>query len=229
MRVLAAEGCEVIVPREQECCGALALHAGLERQAAACARRLIDVFERAGVDTVVINAAGCGSAMKSYGALLGDDPEYAHRAEAFAAKCVDVSELLAELEPRAARHHLPLRVAYHDACHLRHAQRMELPPRRLLQSIPQLEVREIAEADICCGSAGIYNLVQPGAAGELRDRKTRHVIQTGADLVVSSNPGCLLQISNGLEDAGHPIPAVHLVEIVDASISGVQPWTRNGA
>ena len=228
-RVLAAEGCEVIAPSEQGCCGALAMHAGLEPQAAACARRLIDVFERTGVDTIVVNAAGCGSALKSYGALLRDDPAYAQRAEAFAAKCVDVSELLAELEPRAPRHPLPLRVAYHDACHLQHAQRVRLPPRRVLRSIPQLEVCEIAEAEICCGSAGIYNLVQPEAATELRDRKTRHILQTGADLVVSSNPGCLLQISNGLEDAGHPIPAVHLVELVDASVSGVQPWTKKGA
>lgn len=166
--------------------------------------------------------------MKSYGALLRDDPEYAQRAEAFAAKCIDVSELLADLEPRATRHPLPLRVAYHDACHLQHVQRVRLPPRRVLQSIPQLEICEIVEPEICCGSAGIYNLVQPEAATELRDRKTRHVLQVGADLVVSSNPGCLLQIANGLEDSGHVIPVVHLIELVDASIRGVQPWEKFG-
>lgn len=223
VRVLAAEGCDVVIPGEQGCCGALAMHAGEEGQAMADARRLIDVFEQAGVETIVVNAAGCGSAMKSYGDLLRDDPEYADRAKAFAARSVDLSELLADLEPRAPRHPLPLRVAYHDACHLQHAQRVRQQPRRLLQSIPDLELREIAEPEICCGSAGIFNLLQPKAATELRDRKTRHLLETGADLVVSSNPGCLLQISTGLEDAGHPMPTLHLVELLDASIRGTQP------
>src|SRR5207249_2591633 len=128
------------------------------------ARRLIDVFDRAGVDTIVVNAAGCGSALKSYGALLRDDPEYAQRANAFAARCVDVSELLAELEPQAPRHPLPLRVAYHDACHLQHAQRVRQAPREVLQTIPGVERRDPAEAEICCGSAGIYNLLEPETA-----------------------------------------------------------------
>ena len=225
-RVLAAEGCDVIIPAEQGCCGALSMHAGEEREAAAAARRLIDVFERAGVDTVVINAAGCGSAMKEYAHLLRDDPEYADRARTFAAKCRDVSEVLVELEPQASRHRLPIRVAYHDACHLQHAQGVRLPPRRLLQAIPGLEVREIAESEICCGSAGIYNLLQPEAAGQLRDRKVRHILRTEADLIVSSNPGCILQISDGLAQAGQPVPIVHLIELLDASISGVPRWTR---
>ena len=214
-RVLSAEGCEVVVPQDQGCCGALALHSGLERDAMAAARKTIDVFERADVDQIVINAAGCGSAMKEYGYLLRDDADYAERAQRFAAKCVDVSELLADLEPRARRHPLPMKVAYHDACHLQHAQRVKAAPRRVLQTIPGLEVREIPESDICCGSAGIFNMLEPGPATALRDRKVRNILATGADVVVSGNPGCSMQIQSGL-DGG--IPSRHFIEIVDASI-----------
>ncbi len=217
-RVLAAEGCEVIVPQAQECCGALAEHAGEEEMAKASARRLIDVFDAAGVDTIVINAAGCGSAMKRYGHLLRDDPAYKARAEAFAAKCRDVSELLVEMEPRAPRGPVALKAAYHDACHLQHAQGVRAQPRKLLQQIPGVEVKEIAEAEICCGSAGIYNLLEPEAAADLRTRKVNNVAKTGADVVVSGNPGCLLQIAAGLEAAGHPLPVLHLVEVIDRSI-----------
>lgn len=218
-RVLAAEGCDVEIPADQGCCGALMLHAGRDDEAAAAARRLIDAFERANVDQIVINAAGCGSAMKGYGDLLRDDPAYADRARAFASKCVDVSELLAALEPQAIRHPLPIRVAYHGACHLHHAQGVSQPPRDVLRSIPGLELREIDEADVCCGSAGIYNLLEPDTAAQLRDRKVRHLLETDADVVVSGNPGCLMQIASGLEAAGRSMPAVHLVELLDASIS----------
>ena len=218
-RVLAAEGCDVEIPREQGCCGALMLHAGRDEDARTAARRLIDAFERTGVDHIVINAAGCGSAMKSYGELLRDDPAYADRAHAFASKCVDVSELLADLEPRATRHPLPMRVAYHDACHLQHAQRVRQPPRDVLSTIPGIELREIAESDICCGSAGIYNLLEPATADQLRDRKVQSVLATEADALVSSNPGCLMQIACGLEAAGRPIPTLHLVELLDRSIT----------
>ncbi len=227
-RVLAAEGCEVIAPPEQGCCGALMVHAGQEADALTLARRLIDTFEPLNVDTIVINAAGCGSNMKEYGHLLRDDPAYADRAKAFAAKCKDIAEVLADLEPRAPRHPLPLRVAYHDACHLQHAQGVRAQPRKVLGTIPELEVLEIGESAICCGSAGIYNLVEPQPAQELGDRKVQHVIATGADLLATSNPGCLLQIQNGLRRAGHPLPAVHPVELVDASIRGVLPAAWRG-
>ena len=222
IRVLAAEGCEVVIPRSQGCCGALMLHSGLETDAAQMARRFIDAFEAeaAEVDTIVINAAGCGSTLKSYGHLLRDDPVYAERARALAGKCKDISELLDELEPRAPRHPVPLRVAYHDACHLQHAQGVSAEPRRVLGTIPELELCEIPEAGICCGSAGVYNLVEPDTAAELGDRKARHILTTGAEAVVSSNPGCLLQISSRLEQAGKPIRTFHLVELVDASITG---------
>ena len=221
-RVLAAEGCEVFIPREQACCGALLIHAGQEEQALEMARRLIDVFEHTEVDTIVVNAAGCGSNLKDYGYLLRQDPAYAERAKAFSAKCKDISEVLAELEPRAPRHPLPLRVAYHDACHLQHAQGVRAQPRQVLKTIPQLEVLEVPDSAICCGSAGIYNLVEPVPAQELGDRKVLNCLSTGADLVVSSNPGCLLQISAGLQRAGRAMPVLHMIELVDASIRGTQ-------
>ncbi len=224
-RVLAAEGCEVVIPPAQGCCGALMLHSGLEDEAAAMARRFIDVFEPvlAEVDAIVINAAGCGSTLKEYGHLLRDDPAYAGRAAALAAKCRDVSEVLADLEPRAPRHPLRMRVAYHDACHLQHAQGVRAEPRQVLAAIPELEVREVPEGGLCCGSAGIYNLVEPEAAGELGRRKARNVLGTGAEAVVSSNPGCLLQIASTLEGEGRSLPTMHLVELVDASIRGRPP------
>ncbi len=218
-RVLTAEGCEVVIPQAQGCCGALAEHAGEEEDARTAARRLIDAFEHADVDTIVVNAAGCGSAMKRYGHLLSNDSVYASRARSFAAKCRDISEVLAELEPRARRGVVPLRVAYHDACHLQHAQGVRAQPRRLLQQIPGVEVREIAESEICCGSAGIYNMLQPEAANDLRDRKAQNILNTGAEVVVSSNPGCLLQIATGLEAAGRPLRIMHLVEVIDRSIN----------
>ena len=220
-RVLAAEGCQVLVPAAQPCCGALPVHVGEERQALRLARQTIDVFEKAQVDAVIINAAGCGSNVKEYGHLLRDDTEYAARAKAFAAKCRDVSEFLAELEPRASRHPLRLRVAYHDACHLQHAQGIRTQPRTVLGRIPQLELLEISESAICCGSAGIYNLVQPEAAAELGDRKVSHILTLNADILVSGNPGCLLQLQSALARAGQKLPVRHIVELLDASIRGV--------
>jgi len=219
VRVLSAEGCDVVMPPEQACCGALMLHSGRDTEAAQSARRLIDAFERSDVEQIVVNAAGCGSAMKTYGDLLRDDPQYAERAKAFASKCVDVSELLAELEPRTERHPFRLRVAYHDACHLRHAQRVVSAPRRVLESIPGVSVHDVAEPDVCCGSAGIYNMLEPEAANQLRDRKVAQLRAVNPDVVVSGNPGCLMQIASGLDKAGHRVRTMHLVELLDASIS----------
>ena len=230
VRVLTAEGCEVVIPQSQQCCGALAEHAGEEVDAMASAKRLIDAFEKADVETIVVNAAGCGSAMKRYGHLLRNDVEYAERTRAFAGKCRDISEVLTELEPRAPRGEVKMRIAYHDACHLQHAQGVRAQPRRLLQAIPGVDVREIGESEICCGSAGIYNLLEPEAASELRDRKVQHIIRTEADVIVSGNPGCLLQIATGLQAAGRPVRIMHLIEVLDKSIaqgrvdrSGPQP------
>jgi len=222
-RVLATEGCEVVAPAEQPCCGALLLHAGEEDAAAELARQTIDVFERASVDTVVINAAGCGSSMKEYGYILRDDPRYAERARRFSAQCMDICEFLEQLGPRATRHPLPLRVAYQDACHLQHAQGVRSQPRSLLGAVPGLSVEEIPEAAICCGSAGIYNLVQPETAAALGDRKGQLIASLGADVVATGNPGCLLQLTAALARSGKNIPVVHTIQLLDASLRGDQP------
>ncbi|MGC1461294.1 MAG: glycolate oxidase subunit GlcF [Terracidiphilus sp.] len=221
-RVLAAEGCEVVVPREQGCCGALMVHSGLEEEAIVLAKKMIAVFEAAQVDAIVINSAGCGSSMKEYGHLLRNDPAWAARARAFAAKCRDISEVLCDLEPQAPRHPLKMRVAYHDACHLQHAQGVQAQPRKLLGGIPDLEVAEIPEGSLCCGSAGVYNLLQSETANQLGDRKVENLLTTGAEAVLSANPGCLLQLMNGLHRRGlKAMPAFHMVELLDASIRGI--------
>jgi len=219
-RVLAAEGCDVVVPGRQGCCGALALHAGRRRDGQALAREMIATFERAGVDEIVVNAAGCGSAMKEYGDLLADDPAWASRARAFSARVRDVSELLAELgPPRAPRASMPMRVAYQDACHLAHAQGIRQPPRDLLASIPGVTVVPIAEPELCCGSAGIYNLVQPGPARDLGDRKFAAIREARPDVVASANPGCMIQIAAAGTRHGTPIRVVHPVALVAEAIA----------
>ena len=222
-RVLASEGCEVVIPKDQGCCGALMVHAGEEQKALEYARRMIDTFERAQVDAIAINAAGCGSNMKDYAILLQEDPKYAERARACSAKCFDISEILTRLEPRAPRHRLPLKVAYHDACHLQHAQNVRLQPRALLKSIPDLEIVEVAEAALCCGSAGIYNLVRPEPAKELGRRKVRNLLALSPDVVAAGNPGCVLQLRSELKLAGKPLPVLHTVELLDAAIQGIAP------
>jgi glycolate oxidase iron-sulfur subunit len=229
-RVLAADGFEVVAPRRQACCGALAVHAGRLEDGLARARRLIAVFEAAGVDVVVTNAAGCGSNLKDYVHLLADDPEWAERAERFSAKVRDVSEVLAEAGARAERHPLATRVAFQDSCHLLHAQRVQSAPRTALSAIPGLELAEPAEQELCCGSAGIYNVVQPEAARSLGERKAGHVLAAQPDVYASANPGCLIQVTAALRRAGRPLPAFHPVELVDASIRGVAPdeLLRNG-
>ncbi|GAA2303530.1 heterodisulfide reductase-related iron-sulfur binding cluster [Nonomuraea roseoviolacea subsp. roseoviolacea] len=211
-RVLALEGCDVVVPPGQGCCGALSVHSGRAEQARRLARRTVRVFERAGVDTVVVNAAGCGSSMKEYGELLGAEPAFRVR---------DLSEFLAELGPVATRHPLPLVAAYHDACHLAHAQGVRAQPRALLAGIPELELREVPEAAICCGSAGTYNIFQPEAARDLGDRKAKGVASTGAELLVSANPGCTMQIAAAMRRAGAAIRVAHTAEVLDASLRGV--------
>jgi glycolate oxidase iron-sulfur subunit len=239
VRVLAAEGCAVLAPRDQQCCGALELHAGREDDALGRARKLIARFESLGVDHVVANVAGCGSSMKDYGHLLADDPAWAERAKAFSAKVRDVHEVLADLGPRAERHPIRARVAYHDACHLGHAQGVRAQPRAVLRSIPELEVVDIPEAALCCGSAGIYNMVMPEPASELGARKAANIRAVAPDVVVTANPGCLLQIGKhlaapamdgdtpdgraqrGTEPDRAGLPLLHPVQLLDASIRGV--------
>ncbi len=220
-RVLAAEGCDVIIPRGQGCCGALSQHMGREDEAISFARVLIERFDAAGVDHVVVNAAGCGSAMKEYAHLLREDPHYAQRAQSFVDRTRDVSELLVELGPVAPRHPLDVTIAYHDACHLGHAQGIRSQPRELLRAIPGLTLTEIAEADLCCGSAGVYNLLNPEPATELGDRKARNVLATGASVLVTANPGCLMQIAASTRRLGKHVALAHTVTVLDASIRGV--------
>jgi glycolate oxidase iron-sulfur subunit len=219
--VLAAEGCAVEAPAAQGCCGALALHAGNIDQARGLARHNIEVFEKSGVDRIVVNAAGCGSSMKEYGELLHDDPAWAGRARAFSAKVRDVSEVLMEIgEPRAKRHPIKARVVYHDACHLAHAQGVRAQPRSLLAAIPGIELVSPAEAEICCGSAGIYNLVQPEPAAQLGERKARHIAALKPDIIATGNPGCILQIAAAGRRLGYDWKIVHPIELIDRSIKG---------
>jgi glycolate oxidase iron-sulfur subunit len=214
VRVLAAEGWEVHAPRRPRCCGALQLHTGVEDEARKLARATIDAYED--FEHIVVNVAGCGSAMKEYGYLFEGD----ERAEAFSAKVRDVHEFLAESEPRAERHPLPLKVAYHDACHLAHAQQVRTQPRVLLRGIPDLELVEPAEWELCCGSAGIYNLVQPEAAAKLGARKAANLAATGADAIAAANPGCAIQIAAHSE---REVPIYHPMTLLDHSIQGSRP------
>jgi glycolate oxidase iron-sulfur subunit len=218
VRVLAAEGFEVHAPRLPRCCGALLMHAGYEPEAIHLARKTIAAFEDC--DIVVVNAAGCGSAMKEYVHLLEHDPAWSDRARRFSAKVRDVSELLAEEPAVAKRHPVPLRLAYHDACHLAHAQGVRSQPRALLREVPDLELLEPSDWEICCGSAGLYNILEPEAADQLGRRKAENLLATGAEAIAAGNPGCVLQIATHLEALGRPLPVYHPMQVLDASITG---------
>jgi glycolate oxidase iron-sulfur subunit len=243
-RVLAAEGCDVIIPRSQGCCGALSLHSGRVAEAAQFARQTIEAFEAAGVDVIVVNSAGCGSAMKEYERLFaglaadsGEDEaeagaspalpgqveaaSWAARAALLSSRVRDLTEFLDSLDPVATRRPVPVLAAYHDACHLGHAQRITAQPRSLLRAIPGLELVELRDAGVCCGSSGVYNLLQPDAAAALGSRKADSVAASGASLLISANPGCTLQISAALAAQGVTIRTAHIAEILDASINGV--------
>ncbi|CAN7697824.1 heterodisulfide reductase-related iron-sulfur binding cluster [Mycolicibacterium frederiksbergense] len=219
-RVLLAEGCEIVVPK-QGCCGALSVHAGREEEGLDRARKMIASFEGLEVDDIVVNVAGCGSTLKEYGKLLAADPEFASRAVEFSDKVRDISEVLAALEPQAPRHPIAARIAYHDACHLAHGQQIRKQPRDVLGTIPDLELLEVPESELCCGSAGTYNMVQPEAGEELGNRKAANILGLRPDAVTTGNPGCLLQIARYLDG----VPLFHPIELIDASIRGVNPLT----
>ena len=216
-RVLSENGYDVVVPREQGCCGSLLVHEGERERAKALARKTIEVFERAGVDVVVVNAAGCGSVMKEYWELLHTDPAYAQRAEAFSKKVRDVSQILAQVPLNGRLRPLSLTVTYHDACHLAHGQRVRQEPRTILKAIPGLQFVELGESDVCCGSAGVYNLLYPDLAQQFLDRKIERIKETGAAVVVSGNPGCSLQIEKGLKERGLNIRVLLPVELLESS------------
>ena len=218
--VLSAEGFHVELPRAPGCCGALELHAGA-RNATKRAKQTIEALE--GYDTIVANAAGCGSGMKDYPHLLRNEPAWSDRAAAFARKVRDVHELLDEMPGAAARHPVPLRAVYHDACHLAHAQSVRVQPRRLLSTVPGVELLEPEGWELCCGSAGVYNLLEPRAAEELGRRKARALLDTGADVVVAANPGCALQIATHTRELGRELRVLHPMEVLRASIEGQMP------
>jgi glycolate oxidase iron-sulfur subunit len=219
-RVLAKNGYDVVVPDDQGCCGALNAHGGDHARALAMARRTIADFEAARVDAVVVNTSGCGAHMKAYGALLADDAAWAARAARFAATVRDVSELLAQSPLRGPLRSVPMTVTYHDPCHVVHGQKLRNEPRQLLAQVPGLTLVPLPESDWCCGSAGIYNLTQPEMAARLLARKVGHVESTGAQAVVTANPGCILQIQQGLRARGREVAVLHLVEILDRAYGG---------
>jgi glycolate oxidase iron-sulfur subunit len=217
-RILTRQGIAVIDAPAQTCCGALHAHAGEREDARALARRNIAAFEDADVDAIVVDAAGCGAHLKAYAALLASDAAWAARAIAFAAKVRDVNEYLAEVAgERLGR--LDLHATYQDACHLAHAQGIRKQPRDLLSRVHGLELLEMADADVCCGSAGSYNLTQPEYSDRLLARKVDAILATGAGAVISANPGCMLQIESGLRARGSKIPVLHVVEVLDRAMS----------
>ncbi len=223
VRVLTANGCEVVIPKSQGCCAALPEHQGQTNQAHTLAKQMIDSFAETGVDAIIINAAGCGHTLKEYGHILKDDPEYAERAKVFAAKVKDVQEFLAEVGLTAPLYPLTdgeLTLVYQDACHLLHGQKISQQPRHLLQQIPGVKLREPIDAALCCGSAGVYNMLQPEVADELGQQKAENLLNTGAQLIASANPGCSLQILKHLKFKGESIPLKHPMELLDCSIRG---------
>jgi glycolate dehydrogenase iron-sulfur subunit len=219
VRVLAANGCDVIVPPKQGCCGALHVHGGFADEARQLARQMMDVFERENFDALIVNSAGCGSTMKEYAELFPQGVD-ATRAKAFREKVMDVSEFLAKLGLRPITKERRARVAYHDACHLAHGQGIRAQPRALLAAIPGLELVPVAESDWCCGSAGIYNFMQPHLATQLQSRKVANLLAARPDLIVTGNPGCHMWILAGLKASGKEIPVKHTVEVLDEAYAG---------
>jgi glycolate oxidase iron-sulfur subunit len=218
-RVLARNGCDVLAPPGQGCCGALNAHGGDHARAVAMAKRTIETFEAAGADAVIVNTSGCGAHMKAFGALLADEPAWAERAARFARTVQDLAEFLAREPLRGPLMPVPMTVTYHDPCHVVHGQKIRRQPRELLAQVPGLQVVDLPESDWCCGSAGIYNLTQPEMADRLLRRKVRNVAATKAEAVVTANPGCILQIQAGLRAQGLEQPVLHLVEILDKAYS----------
>ncbi|NET10645.1 MAG: (Fe-S)-binding protein, partial [Symploca sp. SIO2B6] len=223
VRVLTANGCDVIIPPAQGCCAALPYHQGQDAQAQSLARQMIDQFEHADVDAIIINAAGCGHTLKEYGHILQDDDTYREKAIAFSKQVQDIHEFLAKVGLTAPLHALqsePLTLVYHDACHLLHGQKISLQPRQLLQQIPGVHLKEPIDAALCCGSAGIYNMLQPEVAEELGQQKAENLLNTGASIIASPNPGCSLQIQKSLPSQHKQIAILHPIELLDQATRG---------
>jgi glycolate oxidase iron-sulfur subunit len=223
IRVLTANGCEVVIPKHQGCCAALPHHQGQEAQAQQLAREMIDRFADTKVDAIIINAAGCGHTLKEYGSLLAEDPDYKDKAVAFANKVQDAQEFLSQIgltTPLSPLSEEPLAVVYQDACHLLHGQKISFQPRQLLRQIPGVQLREPIDAALCCGSAGVYNMLQPEVAEELGKQKVENLLNTGATVIASPNPGCSLQIEKHLQQKGAKISLKHPLELLDLAIKG---------
>lgn len=218
VRVLRRLGYRVVAPEASGCCGALSLHAGDLETARACARRVIDAFEATAADTVIVNAAGCGAAMKEYGHLFADDQAYAARASAFAGRVQDVIEFVANHELPSLRP-VATTVTYQDPCHLAHAQGVRDAPRRILRAIPAIELRDMEGSDRCCGSAGFYSIARPDMSLRLLDEKMRAVRRTGATVIATANPGCMMQLELGVRRAGLEARVAHVVELLDEALN----------
>ncbi len=229
IRVLTANGCEVVTSRDQTCCGALHLHNGVRDVASELAKQNIGAFEKENLDAIIISSAGCGATLKEYKALLKSDADYAEKAENFSNKMQDISEFLAEIEMVAPKGEIPKKVTYDEPCHLLHGQRIKSHPRKVLQTIPELELIELAESEWCCGSAGIYNITQPELSQEILERKMTHIADTDADIVVTGNPGCLLHIQVGIQKHGLDMKAMHPVTLLDYAYRNIPPgeWIEN--
>jgi len=219
VRVLQRNGCEVSIPAGQTCCGALHVHAGLAETARELARRNIDALLEGRFDAIITNAAGCGSTLKEYSELLENDAAYADKALRFAARVKDVTEFLASIELDRNMHEQPVVATYQDSCHLAHGQKIRAAPRKLLHSIPGLELREMPLSDLCCGSAGIYNLVHTNMAMALLGKKMEAAGATGAEVIVTANPGCMLQLAAGVRKFGKGQRVAHVVEMLDQAYS----------
>lgn len=240
IRVLTRNGCEVVTPRQQTCCGALHLHNGARELAATLAKQNIDAFgdryghpslqSLDGLDAIIINAAGCGATLKEYDVLLENDADYAEKAKQFSGKMRDISEFLAEIEMVKPTREMQRRVTYDEPCHLLHGQKVGAQPRKILQAIPGIELVELTESEWCCGSAGIYNITQPALSQEILERKMGHLAETQADIVATGNPGCLLQIQLGIQKHGLPMQAMHPVNLLDCAYRGIAPedWESVG-
>jgi len=224
IRVLTGNGCEVVIPKTQGCCGALPEHQGQTQPAQDLARQMIDAFANLDLDYVIINAAGCGHTLKEYGHMLADDPNYRDKAKTFVNQVKDIQEFLAlvgltaPLSPLASEE---LKIVYQDACHLLHGQKISVQPRQLLKQIPGVQLKEPVDAALCCGSAGVYNMLQPEVAESLGDQKVTHLLNTGADLIASANPGCSLQIKKHLQQQGKTVSIFHPIELLDYSMRAV--------
>jgi glycolate oxidase iron-sulfur subunit len=227
VRVLAENGCEVVTPAAQTCCGALHMHNGVRDTAVELAKRNIEAFLNEDLDAIIINSAGCGAALKEYPELFPHEPVLRARAEEFAEKMRDITEWLAEIGLKPPPHPIEQRVTYDDPCHLLHGQAVAAQPRELLRAIPGVELVKMAEADWCCGSAGIYNVVQPELSAAILARKMPHVEATAADIVATANPGCIIQLRAGVRDAGLPMRVMHVVELLDWAYSGSDPASEN--